>query len=62
MNETVAQADLILLAKANKVLSDAQAAMQFVTAHFIDTYKLGPNDSVNPTTGEITRNEDTKAI
>ena len=55
MNEVVSQADLVLLAKATKVFSDAQAAMQFVTAHIVETYKLGPSDSLNPQTGEITR-------
>lgn len=55
MSETVSQNDMVLFAKASKAVHEAQAAMSFITGHIVETYKLGPEDSVNPATGEIIR-------
>ena len=55
MGEMISPSDMNLFARAAKGLNDAQSNMAFVTGYLVETYKLGPQDSVNPQTGEIHR-------
>ena len=53
--ERLADSDLILFKNAQGALANAQAIFEFSKNHLVTTYKLGPEDQVNMTTGEITR-------
>ena len=55
MAETLSPTDLALLTKAHTQLQAAQSNYNFVSTHVTEVYQIGPKDSIDISTGIITR-------
>jgi len=55
MTALISTSDLKLFTEAQQAVNQANAILQFVHNHMVNTYKIGPLDSADLSTGLIVR-------